>query len=130
MKMLRNSMIAMTFMVAMAACSKAPEPVVQVDTRTPEQKIQANAAKKYNLTGEEIDRANNNAKQYFTKTWDIAGGQRGMVNSCRPADSNFNGKTTCTGYVPNMPGSEKPYALETIYCGYNTTILGCTDKDD
>ncbi len=52
------------------------------------------------------------------------------VNNCRPADSNFNGKTTCTGYVPNMVGSEKPYTLDTIYCGYNTTILGCTDKDD
>ena len=39
MKMLRNSMIAMTFMVAMAVCFKVFELVVQVDICIPEQKI-------------------------------------------------------------------------------------------
>ncbi len=53
-----------------------------------------------------------------------------MLNNCRPSDSNFNGKVSCTGYVPNPLGAPKPYRDETVYCGYNTTIIGCSDKDD
>lgn len=124
MKIQKSLIVASLLAIIMTGCAKEP------DNRSPEQKVQANASAKYNMTGEEVSRANNNAKQYFEKSWPIADNQHGMLNNCRPSDSNFNGKASCTGYVPNPLGAPKPYHDETVYCGYNTTIIGCSDKDD
>jgi len=116
LKKLTTLIIAATLMASLTAC----------DEKTAEQKIEQQVKEKVHaLTADERQRAQINAKQYFEKEWPIFGNKRGMLNECRPSDSNFNGLVTCSGMVPDASA----YQEIRRYCGYTTDLVGCSDED-
>lgn len=117
--MKRSILLAVAFAaLSVTACSK----------QTPQEKIQQQLDENvYSLTAEDRQRAAINAKSYFEKEWSIANNQRGMLNECRPSDSNANGMVTCAGFIPTQSGT---FTEQKRFCGYTPKLVGCSDKDD
>lgn len=95
--------------------------------KTAEQKINEQVKENVHaLTPDERQRAEINAKKFYEREWTTARNERGMLNECRPSDSNFNGLVTCNGMVPQPQGGFKEVKR---YCGYTPDLVGCSDED-
>lgn len=95
-----------------------------------EQSVEAKRAENmkgiHALTGEERNRAEINARQFYNKARVEAGGQVGQFNECKPSDSNANGLVSCYGMVPQQGGGFKEVVR---YCGYTPELVGCSPED-
>jgi hypothetical protein len=96
--------------------------------KTADMKVKATTAKVYPLNADERALASANAKTYFEREWINAANARGQFTMCRPSDSNFNGMVSCFGLVP-QPTTGQTYKEVKMYCGYQPTLVGCSNED-
>jgi hypothetical protein len=105
--------------------------------KTAEQKVKTARTDQYNLTADELNRANGYARQYFEKTFKTGNPERPKVDgtflTCKGTDggstSNINQLVGCTCTMPDIETGE--LKMKTVYCRYlKDGAIGCQETDD
>jgi hypothetical protein len=131
MKRFAGIAVSLLFLVSgiVTGCS-SPE-------KTAEEKVKTVRKDQYNLTVEELSRANGYARAVFDKTYATNSEARPKVNgtfiSCKGTDggsgSVINQLVGCSGNVPDINSGQ--LEIKTIYCRYlKDGAIGCQDTDD